>query len=947
MKLLKNKKTIGLTLFESLIAVVISITTLVFILTFTGRNISESQRKNEISEELTVLMKAIINRIDVDGGIKNTPNKSYKTKAELGSFIKMLNGRNSEQNCGTWNPDSLKPSLNQEMIKSHNINCSYFNSSKLKSNATVTVNSANDSITILFDYNDGAMKENLRSWATISDELIISPRAIGYGSQSYGFINKVSGDPLNNRECALDYSNCAFKMSYSIPNEPENKYLSTVGANMQVGKVKFANGLLNPQICQKWTINNGVIKGQEDVFCGVENNDGKIGFKLNDIITDNITVGDECRMIETDIDYNFVGYQSGSFPCGFVKIKEDTDVTTQLIVSSITDSTSVESSRTKKSTTDRNDSRISQNEELNVGGSMVANNANVKELKVDSNLRGIQIRSSEFNTNHIYLYSLDVDKPENEFRNLKAVSADIKGVSRTNIMNTMSLNANTVKTKGIVFDGDLKIEGDLNTNKYNGIGILKADDIIDSGNDNFNLRSSSFLGGYIEIDGKNNPSKKGISGVDGVDLTANYVQALDRNGFAGNRLSMNSGGAENVSINQSSQAQFIKKGVQIKSNSGFGNYITIDGDSASIKIETNETNGPDGFIKLSDSSNLRGQNLSGGTPTQVLGNVIATDNTFYSIIVNERFDDIFDTTPISKINLDKLESRSHLDKYPNYAVNSLLNAVHRNDVIHIAFQRVADDIIEAENVVRGGGPLGGTGAQGIRGSDGLTGPRGPMGPLGPVGPIGPVYDSNQYIWLSTTPNKPSNCLSVAEASRLGQNNWDYFDVIEGVCSIAGQVKYFQNRNSYTCPSGTYPTEAYKCEKAAKRLEPYSYNKMPVYSVCDVASSHPDFGLMTNLKREYINKSRQARLDQLYEDCSVSSGGEKYYTYIDLDQQPSSSIRIDVPDFNRYFNGSPIKGNVSEVCETNKLFQVSMCKSAGVNTYKYKEYPDGFLRSIGR
>ena len=834
MKLIKNKKTSGLTLIESLITIVISISVLVFILAFIGRNISDDNKRKEVAEDLSSLMKAMINRIDVDNGVLNTNTKEYKTSGDLTYFVKLLNGKDS--NCGVWNPSSTNTSLNDTMKDSYNVSCGYFKNKKLGAISKAVVDKSDDSISVIFDYNNSKMKDNIINWVNISNELIISPKLVGYGSQSYGFIDKISGDTMSNKDCALNHSNCAFKMSYRLSNESEGQYLSTIGENMQVGKIKFTNGMLNPQVCKNWSIkDDGTIVEQEDVFCGIDNKDGKVSFKLNNIETDNVTVGGECRMIETDIGYSVVDYDEGTFPCGLIKIRRDTDTNRQLIVGSVADATSVGTARTRMSSTVRNDATISTHEIQTVGHSMKSYDVSTNVLTIDSGLRALQLSTNEFKTTHSYIYNLDATKNKNQYDNIKALVAKIDGVNRTNEISTARLHTNEIRANGITFDGDLKIDGDLNVNNYNGSGTLRSDDILDSGSKNFNLRSSAFLGGYIEVGGIENKEKVGISGLNSISTKGNYIQGMNHQNYNGKRLSLNNNGNETFAIHQNEEAQWIKGGVTQRSAGGFTNYLEADGASGRLSFKTLENRLPIRFT----GSGMSG--LVGGVPSQVLGNIITTSSTNYTIIINERFDDVTETNIKADIDLSGLENFSSLGK--NYKRASLKEGSPRTHIISVARALTQNRVLVAENNAKGEAPKGPTGLQGARGLQGVTGDVGLNGGIGVIGQTGAIYQEDLNIWLSVDQYEPIQCMTKSEASKQG-SLWTYKDVIEGECDTEGEVKYFQD-TSKRCDykildkNKGYNTEVYKCQKAIKRLEPHAYNIIPLYSICDLGFDEKD------------------------------------------------------------------------------------------------------------
>ena len=993
-----NKKLSGLTMLETLIAVTISIAVGVSIFTFFAKNMAESKKIDSATQQLSEVMSAFIKRADIEDGVKDNDSKEYKTTNELGSFTKLFNGKNTS--CGSWNPETPDENLNERLTYESALSCNTLSKDIMKSEKVGIIDKVNNSYELRLNFKNSDITNNLPLLSKVAINLSTSNELSAKGNKYFGFTDKITNKPISSAECSSNPASCAFSIKYSIDNTSEDQYLSIFGDNMQVGKIKFTNGILNPQICRKWAIEDGEIKSQEDVYCGIENEDGKISFKLNDIETESITVNSTCQMLETDKNYNIIGTDDAVFPCGIYRVQRETETNRQLLISSISEIFNAELARANKTSSLTNSSNVSETKMHSVGNTVTTENAISEALVASSAFNAVNVKVDHIQANSTYIQNFKTSENDNIIRNLKSEVTEISGVNLTNRLEVKNLRTETTDSYGMTIDGDLEVSGNLNADTVEVVGVLRSDTILNpSKTKNTKIESSAFLNSYAELNGVKNEKKSGITGVREINTTGNII--VDSTTASRDRLAIDAGG---ILVNRATDPSIIEKSFVVKGSKG-GNFIDIRNGNISLtssNIANGYLNGSSatgrGFVRIDGSANIA---------NQVYGDVIVrNNNTPYYVYYDDRFLNVIDTTPtIPKYSLDKLSTKPASSPITNYQENTLTSATLRGAAISSSLSRSQSLLNSARNAILSSvPPKGAKGLQGVQGDKGIRGDKGDTGAMGEQGPMGDPYDSEAYIWLPLDQSNPVTCENESSINRKGIPNlsqWEYYDVIEGNCMTKEEAeiseapihKYFMNTTD-ACSSvdsrgvsfNGFRTEIFQCKQAKYRLEPYALNAMPKYSVCNVESEAPavkepvfdnvefeapegeapaveepafddvefeapeieatESERFENLRELFEQNTIGIRSSEFYSDCIED--GRYYTTLTNIENKPKTSLMISLDDFENFvMNGVEPSGINAEICTNERVLQISRCEYSGAKESDYVTHPKGFLESIGR
>ena len=993
-----NKKLSGLTMLETLIAVTISIAVGVSIFTFFAKNMAESKKIDSATQQLSEVMSAFIKRADIEDGVKDNDSKEYKTTNELGSFTKLFNGKNTS--CGSWNPETPDENLNERLTYESALSCNTLSKDIMKSEKVGIIDKVNNSYELRLNFKNSDITNNLPLLSKVAINLSTSNELSAKGNKYFGFTDKITNKPISSAECSSNPASCAFSIKYSIDNTSEDQYLSIFGDNMQVGKIKFTNGILNPQICRKWAIEDGEIKSQEDVYCGIENEDGKISFKLNDIETESITVNSTCQMLETDKNYNIIGTDDAVFPCGIYRVQRETETNRQLLISSISEIFNAELARANKTSSLTNSSNVSETKMHSVGNTVTTENAISEALVASSAFNAVNVKVDHIQANSTYIQNFKTSENDNIIRNLKSEVTEISGVNLTNRLEVKNLRTETTDSYGMTIDGDLEVSGNLNADTVDVVGVLRSDTILNpSKTKNTKIESSAFLNSYAELNGVKNNKKSGITGVRETNTTGNII--VDSTVASRDNLAIDAGG---ILVNRANDPSIIEKSFVVKGSKG-GNFIDIRNGNISLtssNIANGYLNGSSatgrGFVRIDGSANIA---------NQVYGDVIVrNNNTPYYVYYDDRFLNVIDTTPtIPKYSLDKLSTKPASSPITNYQENTLTSATLRGAAISSSLSRSQSLLNSARNAILSSvPPKGAKGLQGVQGDKGIRGDKGDTGAMGEQGPMGDPYDSEAYIWLPLDQSNPVTCENESSINRKGIPNlsqWEYHDVIEGNCMTKEEAeiseepihKYFMNTTD-ACSSvdsrgvsfNGFRTEIFQCKKAKYRLEPYALNAMPKYSVCNVESEAPavkepvfdnvefeapegeapaveepafddvefeapeieatESERFENLRELFEQNTIGIRSSEFYSDCIED--GRYYTTLTNIENKPKTSLMISLDDFENFvMNDVEPSGINAEICTNERVLQISRCEYSGAKESDYVTHPKGFLESIGR
>lgn len=844
MKRIKMKKNIiGMTLIETLLAVSLGISVAVGLYFFMS-NLNSKLADSETASVFIKIAGAMDNRFAIDGyAAANFNKKEWNTASEANSFLNSFNGKSST--CSTpngWVPNVNDPVLKAKQIKSKNIPCNIFKEKAPldgKMTAKLIINNINNQVLasyISFHYDTTAeMQEAYPRWKNIINEAYNKDTLNNSSKHIYSFIDRSKNKFINDKECLIAKKDCALVVGVVSDEASSLIHLSTIGDNKQVGKLSFSRGLLNPQICQKWTQNGNVWK-MEKTICGIENDNEKIGFKLGNINSELISMDKTCQLREVasdgflnvkDSNGNTIPVNSSSVPCG---LNTQTNGGS-FVVTAIVDDSKTQELFSENLTIDQfnvnelSSSNIIVNEKTNVTGKTTVSNV----LKLTNHLFSDDIKSDFTegqllrSTNGFNLTGILNADTSFDFEVVNATS-DLKiplGLS------TFSVDVGTLTTETFESKGAFNIGNNIIADTFTETGVLSADKM-DVTMD-FLVPGSGAMGGYAEIDDVVNDDKIGISAPNAIFKNNFFIRGINPKLPDTYMLQIVRGSApknvKNITYNDMNfginnyGGIYLRNGLVIPNEFGGSSYtVTPDGDLTAV-------------VNYYESSGC-----CTDAPQQFYGKV-GVSGTF-TIHSNPRFVDVEDLSGRSSglwINPAFILNNA---KYPNkqdYKINSLVyNNLRLSSYANFigTFEASYNSFNNAIKTPGLKGPSGDVGATGLTGDNGKKGKQGSQGAKGLTGPI---YNEKALIWLpkEVTCGRQDSDMS----SKYGINNkgaWTYNDVIEGLCETGkGSIKYFKRLTpiNNSCSSSQFEYDVYECKEAKYRVEPYAFNNKVQGNFC--------------------------------------------------------------------------------------------------------------------
>jgi hypothetical protein len=841
-----KKNIAGMTLIETLIAVSLGISVAVGLAMFMS-NLNEKLADSDTANVFIKIAGAMDNRFAVDGYSASNFNKTdWNNSIEANKFLNGFNGKSGS--CSTpdgWVPNVIDPALKAKQIKSKNIPCNIFKEKSpldAKMTAKLIINAINNQVLtsyVSFHYDTNEDMQNAYPrWKNIINEAYNKDTLNNSSKHIYSFMDKSKNTFINDKECLTAKRNCALVVGVVSDEASSLIHLSTVGDNKQVGKLSFSKGLLNPQVCQKWSNDSGSWL-MEKTICGIENDNQKVGFKLGNVNAGLIAMDKLCQLRELSSDgYLNITDSKGlstpvkttEIPCG---ISTQTNGGSFVVTAIVDDVKSkdlfAENLIAYKFNADTLQiSEITVNEKTNVVGltditeNIILKNHLFNKTIESRTVSGQSLRSmNKFEINNI----LNADE------SFDTQTVDVLNTMKSNNMKTFTIDTNNLISPSFQSNGAFNIGGDIIADTFVETGVLSAETInLDS---DFLVSGSGSIASYGELGGVVNTNQIGIT-TPNATFRSNFFTKLntDRNDRYMIQIINNStfpnatdktDNFNNINFGVNSHGGiYLKGGLNIPNESGPGGSsysVTADGDLTAV-------------VNYYESSGC-----CADVPQQFHGPV-GISGTF-TIISNPRFVDVEDLN--GRYSGFWINPAFILDnpKYANkqdYRINSLVyNNLRLNSYATKigTFESSFNSFTNALNTPGLKGSSGDTGATGVIGDQGNKGKQGVMGAKGLTGPI---YNENTLIWLpkEVTCGSKDSDMNTKYGSTNNKGAWTYNDVIEGVCTTGkNSVKYFKRLTPIdkSCSASQFEYDVYECKEAKYRIEPYAYNNKVQGNFC--------------------------------------------------------------------------------------------------------------------
>jgi type II secretory pathway pseudopilin PulG len=850
-----KKNIIGMTLIETLIAITLGISVAVGLYLFMNR-LNEKLVDSDTANVFIKIAGAMDNRFAVDGYAASNFNKNdWSNNTEANKFLNSFNGKSGS--CATpdgWVPNVKDPVLKNKQMKSKNIPCNIFKDRTpldAKMSAKLIINAINNQVltsyvSFYYDTNE-RMLDAYPRWKNIINEAYNKDTLNNSSKHIYSFMDKSKNTFINDKECLIAKRNCALVIGIVSDEASSLIHLSTIGDNKQVGKLSFSRGLLNPQVCQKWTNASGSWV-MEKTICGIENDNEKIGFKLGNINSGLISMDKVCEFKNVSSDgYLNIKDENGNvlpvntlnIPCG---------INTQNSGASFVVTAIVDDVKAKELFTENLASFKFNTDKLNVYTITV----NEKTNSYDRT----NVTNEVILPNHLFATDLDSELLDGESLRAKSNfqigaqilttnSIDETLVDITNTMTsanlrTFNISANDIQTNKFKSNGAFNIGGNIIANTFTETGVLSADKIDLASA--FFVTGSGAIGGYAEIGGVSNPERVGISARDAAFKTnfftrmSDYIEKYSIQVLnVGAPAEVNKLTYSDIAFGVNGQGGiYLKESLEIPYVGGFGSsYYKVDktGDLTAV-VNYYESSGcctdaPQQFygaVGISGSFTINSQpryvdveDLNGGESGFVVDPQFITPNPKYSLSDYKRNSLVFNNLRLS----------NYATKIGTFeaSYNTFNNAIHTPGLK---------------------GPSGDTGGTGLPGDQGKKGKQGVQGSQGFTGPI---YNEKSLIWLpkEVTCGKQDSDMTTKYGSTNNKGAWTYNDVIEGLCTTGkGSIKYFKRLTPLgnSCSASQFEYDVYECKEAKYRIEPYAFNIKPIGNFClgdDLANKQLDEG----------------------------------------------------------------------------------------------------------
>lgn len=831
-----KKNIIGMTLIETLVAISLGISVAIGLYLFMTK-LNEKLADSETANVFIKIASAMDTRFSIDGyAASNFTKKDWNNNTEANKFLNSFNGMSST--CSTpdgWVPNVKDPVLKNKHIKSKNIPCNIFKERTpldAKMTAKLVINAVNNQIltsyiSFYYDSNE-KMLDAYPRWKNIINEAYNKDTLNNSSKHIYSFMDKSKNKFINDKECIIAKRNCALVIGVASDEATSLIHLSTIGDNKQVGKLSFSRGLLNPQVCQKWSNDSGSWL-MEKTICGIENENEKIGFKLGNVNAELISMDKTCQLRDIgndgylnikDADNNTIPVSSKNIPCG---LNTQTNGGTFVVTAIVDDANSKELFTEELVANKFNADVLSVytmtvNEKTNVTGltdvtsDLILSNHLFAESVKSQFTEGESLRSTNgFNIGTVLLSANSID---NDIVN---VSNDMSAAT----LRTFSINIKNLKTNSFKSNGAFEIGGDIIANTFTATGVLSAESIALSSN--FFVTGSGSIGGYGELGGVTNTEKIGVTGnnaifksnffSNGYKLDDNYMIQIVRPSSNVNNGDLNNLDESNINFGVNSHGgMYLRGGLNMPSEFGGSSYtVTPAGDLTA-------------FVNLYISSGC-----CADAPQQFYGRV-GISGTF-TIQSNPRFLDVEDTYGRDTgfwIDPEFIVSNPRFPDKQVYRINSLFYNNYRLNSYAAKIGEFENAYNSFNNALHTPGLKGQSGDSGEVGLPGDQGKKGKQGVTGTQGLTGPAYNEKTLIWLpkEVTCGKQDSDMSTKYGTTNNKGAWTYDDVIEGLCTTGkGSIKYFKRLKPIdrSCLSSQFEYDVYECKEAKYRIEPYAFN----------------------------------------------------------------------------------------------------------------------------
>lgn len=816
-----KKNTLGMTLIETLIAITVGLSVAIG-LYFFMKDLNEKMVDSETANIFIKITSAMDNRFAVDGyAASNFSKQSWATSTEANNFLNGFNGKSST--CATpegWVPNVTDVDLKNKNIKSKPLPCNIFKAKApldAKMEAKLVINDINKQILtsyVAFYYdNTDDMQEAFPRWKTMINEAYNKDTLNNSSKHIYSFLNRSKNTFITAKECVTAKKDCALVVGVVSDEASSLIHLSTIGDNKQVGKLSFSRGLLNPQVCQKWSDASGSWV-MEKTICGIENDNEKIGFKLGDVNSSLISMDKICQLREVssdgylnirDQDGNATPVGTSNIPCG---INSQTSGGAFVVTAIVDDAKSKELFTENLVSFKFNADKLSVysiavNEKTNVYGTTDITNqviltnhlygSSVKSLYTE----GESLRSLNFNiTNSLIAEDSIDDQVVNVLNDFYAGS-----------LKTFTLDAGNLTTNSFKSNGAFQIGGNIIATTFKETGVLSADNI--DLTSSFFVTGSGAIGGYASIGGVTNTEKIGISAPNAT-FKSNYFTKLNQSLVDSYMIQIqDSNNQLNFGVS-SHGGIYLRSGIVIPNEFGTSSYSVDSAGNLSAYVNYYESSGccTDAPQQFYGPVGISGSFTINSNPRFV--DVEDLNGRYSNFVIDPKFIIPDAKYPTSSYKIDSLV-------YNNLRLGSYANKIGEFEAGYNTFT----------NAINTPGLKGASGDTGAVGAQGDQGTKGKQGVKGSKGLTGPSYNESSLIWLKkevVCGTKDSDM-----TTKYGTNNkgaWTYNDVIEGLCTTGkSTVKYFKRLTPIdkSCSESQFEYEVFECKEAKYRVEPYAYN----------------------------------------------------------------------------------------------------------------------------